>query len=606
MKTCEIRLAFLAVAALVHVSSAATFTVVNTSDSGTGSLRAALLSANAAPGADTILFNIPGSGVQTITPLTPLPEITNALSLDGYSQPGAHPNTLTHGNDALPLIRLDGLRLTNGLPIGLKFNGVSGNTVRGLVVVRFYTGLQFYASSGNVVAGNWIGLDTDQVARGGAGVGVEFTCAAFNRTTGNLLGGFSPADRNLICGFGRGVSFFPASADHNTVRNNFIGTDASGALPRGNVFAGILIQSATNISVVGNLISASTGAGGCAVQIVGGSGDLIQGNMIGSDVSGRYALGHVGNGLSVQGASSVTVNSNCVVNSGGHGIELQGCAYSTVQGNAIGTDPGQTRVMGNRLSGIFLNGSSSNQVGGLTPGAGNLIEFNGDSGVSVLSGRANTISGNSMFDNSSLGIDLGADGTTPNDPGDPDTGANDLQNTPVIASATAIYGAVQINGTLDAVPHTTCRIEFFASAPWDPFWILEGQQFLGATSVTTDAAGHADFVYVAGAADPAAAVVTATATDSVGNTSEFSSSWPVSPGPQQVSLAVCRGDGGVWVSWPSAASQAGFQLETAPSLKPIADWQTVTDGISDDGSTRSYVATNSSAATTCFFRLKKP
>ena len=110
------------------VASAAVFIVTNVNDNGAGSLRQAILSANASPGANTINFNIPGGGVQTIAPTNALPDITNAVAINGYSQPGSSANTLTNGDNAVLLIRLDGARITSGLPAGLNFTaGASGS-----------------------------------------------------------------------------------------------------------------------------------------------------------------------------------------------------------------------------------------------------------------------------------------------------------------------------------------------------------------------------------------------------------------------------------------------------------------------------------------------
>jgi hypothetical protein len=69
--------------------SAATFTVTTTADSGAGSLRQAILDAEAAPGADTIQFNIPGPGVHTIFLTTWLPKAFGPSTVDGYTQPGS-------------------------------------------------------------------------------------------------------------------------------------------------------------------------------------------------------------------------------------------------------------------------------------------------------------------------------------------------------------------------------------------------------------------------------------------------------------------------------------------------------------------------------------
>jgi hypothetical protein len=91
-----------------HPARAATFIVTTTDDGGAGSLRQAMLDANAAPGLDTISFNIPGDGVRVIAVTSALPEVTDPVIIDGYTQPGAAPNSLAVGSNAVILIELDG------------------------------------------------------------------------------------------------------------------------------------------------------------------------------------------------------------------------------------------------------------------------------------------------------------------------------------------------------------------------------------------------------------------------------------------------------------------------------------------------------------------
>ena len=467
---------------------AATFTVTSTNDSGPGSLRQALLDVNASPGPHAVQFSIPGGGVHTLAPLTPWPELTNTVSLNGYSQPGSKPNSLQWGDDAVLLIRLDGQKLTNSLAPALVLHS-SGSSVRGLIVVRFASGIKLDSAGGCVIAGNWIGLDFDGIARGMTFDGVTVTCPVFASAMHNTIGGAAYGDRNVISGNGTGISFSPTSAANNSVLNNFIGIDPTGTLPRGNATAGVMIQSATNILVSGNVISATTGAGGCGVEIIADAGDIIQGNLIGHGVSGQD-LGNAGDGLYPNGAKNLLIGGtgvalgNRIGFNGRHGIDLLGGSGATIQGNNIGTDSVGTEPWGNLGSGIYLNNSSSNLVGGLA--GHNSIVYNGGAGVSVLFGTGNQIAGNSIYDNGGLGIDLGDDGLTPNDAGDADTGANQLQNYPLLTSAATSYGSLQIQGTLDSKPNTNFHLEFFASAPWDAFWIPEGQVLLGYTNV----AGH--------------------------------------------------------------------------------------------------------------------
>src|SRR5262249_2061830 len=139
-----------------------TFSVLNTADSGTGSLRQAITDANSTANVggvpDRIEFNIPGAGVHTISPASALPAITDAVTIDGYTQPGASPNTLNVGDNAVLLIELNGANVSSGLII----TG-GGSTIRGLVINRFGSqgddGVVLLKSDSNVIAGNFIGLN---------------------------------------------------------------------------------------------------------------------------------------------------------------------------------------------------------------------------------------------------------------------------------------------------------------------------------------------------------------------------------------------------------------------------------------------------------------
>ena len=595
---------------LVRVS-AATFTVLNTNDSGPDSLRQAILDANANPGADTIHFNIAGETVQTIAPLAQLPEITNTIAINGYSQPGSSANTAELGGvNAVLRVRLDGIWLTNGLPSALYFNTASGSSVRGLVIVRFPHGIQIYNSSSVTIAGNWIGMDVDGIARGMTFDGVAVSCPVFGAAMNNMIGGALPADRNVISGNRNGVSFSPTTAANNFVVGNFIGTDPSGRLPRGNVFSCVSIQSATNITIGGpslgerNLLSACTGAGGRGVSIVGGGGHLIQGNHIGTDVAGFFDIGNSSDGIYAQGTRNVHISGNQIVNNGGNGIQLLGSSDCVIERNWIGTDAYSPTIfpLGNALAGVLISGGT-NRVGGLGLSQGNFIEYNGGAGVAVTSGERNEISGNQIYDNGGLGIDLGASGITPNDAGDFDVGANQLQNFATITNALSLHGSTLVQGTLNAEASANFRIELFASPPFDPLGLAEGQLFLGSTNVTTDANGEASFSVMVNYA-AADHLITATATDANGNTSEFSSAAPLAIGPQGVSLAIVNNGTSQTIYWPAVALQ--FELETTGALNSTSQWQTITSGIVTLAEWKQYVVTNGPSATNQFFRLRKP
>ena len=165
--------------------------------------------------------------------------------------------------------------------------------------------------------------------------------------------------------------------------------------------------------------------------------------------------------------------------------------------------------------------TDDNTIGGTALGAGNTIAFNSDRGVKANAGTGNAILGNSIFSNTGLGIDLGGDGVTPNDAADADTGANNLQNFPVLTSA--VSGSTIIQGTLNSTASSTqFRLEFFSNTSCDPSGNGEGETFLGFTDVTTDGSGNVSFAVTFTATVSTSQFITATATDSNNNTSEFS------------------------------------------------------------------------------------
>jgi titin len=173
---------------------------------------------------------------------------------------------------------------------------------------------------------------------------------------------------------------------------------------------------------------------------------------------------------------------------------------------------------------ITSNGQATgNIVGDGTSGGSNTIAFNDGNGVRVATfggppTTGNRVRSNSIFSNDGLGIDLNGDGRTLNDPKDPDTGANNLQNFPVLTSATTTSsGATTIQGVLNSAPNRTFLVQFFAN----PSGENEGKKFIGQRTVSTDAAGNVSFSFIPGQAVPVGQNVTATAT-SGSNTSEFS------------------------------------------------------------------------------------
>jgi FG-GAP-like repeat/Calx-beta domain/Carboxypeptidase regulatory-like domain/FG-GAP repeat len=234
-------------------------------------------------------------------------------------------------------------------------------------------------------------------------------------------------------------------------------------------------------------------------------------------------VGAGGNGLNIF-ASLSAVRGLIINRFAGSGIILgAGTGGNTIAGCYIGTNAAGTAAASNGGAGIQALGSANNQIGGSSAGDGNIIAFNGSHGVGVNSGgTGNRILSNSIHDNGTLGIDLNEDGVTGNDAGDTDTGANTLQNSPVLTTASSFGVNTIVQGTLNSTANMQFTIEFFANPGCDPSGNGEGQVFLSSIQVTTDASGNVSFNPTLPSTTTAGQTVTATATDPSGNTSEFS------------------------------------------------------------------------------------
>ncbi len=520
-----------------------TFTVVNTDDSGAGSLRQAILDANANPGADTIEFAIPGPPPHTITLATLiLPASTGPVTIDATTQPGYAGS---------PIVVLDMNDINNNG--GLRLSGGS-STVRGLVLNHYVNGIVMDTNGGNVIAGNYIGTDVTGTQDGG---GNEGTGVLINSGSGNLIGGSDPSARNVISG--NGGNAIRIVSGGNVIAGNFIGTDVTGTVALPN-HQGISLVSASNTVVggmnpgEGNLISGSATE---AIAITLSDSVSILGNLIGTDVTGTLPIPNSGTGV-VSANNNVT---NLVVGAPGAGnvisgnsgsgtpsaiYLISGVSGSVIQGNLVGTDVTGTLPLGNTF-GIQVSQATDadNLIGGTGPGEGNIIAFNqGFLGFSAgiwNKGVRNTIRGNSIHDNFGLGIDNAPlAGPTPNDPGDGDSGPNENQNFPIIVSVMPAapvgsgIGSTRIQGVLHSAPSTTYDLDFYANDPCAarPQDFLEGTTYLGSGQITTDGNGDGPFDVTLPVSIADGAPVTATATDPDGNTSEFSQRLPFSVLPR--------------------------------------------------------------------------
>jgi parallel beta-helix repeat protein len=462
--------------------------VINAADTGPGSLRQAILDFNQSSSLVGIIFNIPGSGVQTIGPQTDLPALTRPASLDATTQPGY---------TGTPIIELNG-------GVGIAVNGLhitAGNTtVRGFVINRFSgDGILLDTNGGDVIQANYIGTDvTGTIAQANKGNGIQII-----DTPNNTIGGTTNSTANVISGnVGEGVRIDGALATGNVVQGNYIGTSASGSAAVGNSASGIYIRRAPGNSVIGNTVSGNLGFAGITIC---GNATFCGGSNVGTQ--GNNATGNI------------------------------------VQGNFVGTDASGTTALSNKQAGVSIDGAPNTQVGGTTANTHNIISFNGTNGVqifstgadsnkilgntiasnnvgiSVAAGTGNTLSQNSVSGDTGLGIDLAPAGVNLNTSG----GAH---NFPVITSAPLANGTTTINGTLNGTPSTAYTIEFFSNASCNSSGYGEGATFLGSsTNVGTDGSGNASFSFSA-AAPATQSVFTATATDAGGTTSEFSACMP--------------------------------------------------------------------------------
>ncbi len=498
-------------------------------------LRAAITEANLHPGPDTIAFNIPGTGVQSIVLGSSLPTLNDTsgpTTIDGYTQPGASPNTDPLVDNAVIKIEVVG---NDAQTIGGISITSAGNVIRGLAIYKLKRQITIYGNgaANNVIVGNFIGTNAAGTFASPSYISGNQGVSPQQGAAGTRIGDTAPADRNLISGNAQhGIATYNEGTDNTVIYNNLIGLSPGADRRLSNQSHGIDINTGTSFSIIGgtgqgqrNVVS---GNGYEGIEISHGLStreNKIVGNYVGTDVTGNQATSYSYNvhyGINIEdGIQNTTISDNVVGNNQAGGINL---TASYTQG---------THVFNNRV-GISLNGTPipNGNVGvqldtlsstGNVIGPGNIIAYNNGAGIRVTQddSRFNTFTQNSIYANTSLGIDLKPLGkVNPNDPGDADAGANDLLNFPVLTSATqyAVAGTACAN----------CIIEVFvadqASSPWGPYG--QGQTFVG--SATSDGSG-AFTVNVTGVS--VGSYVTATATDSTGNTSEFSMNFVVSNGP---------------------------------------------------------------------------
>src|SRR5215217_3641594 len=232
--------------AVLTTEASATFVVTNTNDSGPGSLRQAVLNAESNPGADSITFNIdpPTGGTKTIMLQSFLPNILEPVTIDATTQPGFA---------GKPLIELNGVNSTIHFA-AFELYG-SNNTIRGFVINRFHSnGLSLQRGSGNIIEGNYIGTDvtgTVALPNDFRGIGIGGDADNLDPSSNNRIGGTTLQARNVISGNkAHGIRILNVGSTGNIVQGNYIGTNAAGTMGLGNLFEGIYIGGGLN-NVVG-------------------------------------------------------------------------------------------------------------------------------------------------------------------------------------------------------------------------------------------------------------------------------------------------------------------------------------------------------------------
>jgi hypothetical protein len=452
--------------------------VTSNAVAGPGTLRQAIIDANADANPNIIGFNIGGSCPQTVSLITasPLPAITDSLSIRGYTQPGASPNTAATADDATICVQL---RVSAGDSVaqGLRFTPTDVTDtfdVSGLSIGGFDDAIRI--DGGNfTVGGNFLGVAADGVTpitNGYSGIRVAASNAYFATT--RTIGGSDVAQRNLISGNGTGVNLLGGGG--TTVRGNFIGTTRSGSTSLPNV-DGVYLATLSNY-FTDNVIAGNDGSA-MRLEGVNAAANSVSNNRIG------------------------------------------------LKSFAICFPPPCTpdEALGNAGDGVRLAaGAAGNSIGG------NAIAYNGGDGVSLPdAGPLNYISANAMHDNGGLGIDLGGDGVTPND-NDATAAAgapNRLLNFPMLGSAGGNDQGGTVSGYLEST-NGTYTIDFYADTLLDASLHGEGRDYLGSGEVTISNAtagnnGIGTFsLPVAAAGGLVGRHISAVAIDADGNTSEFS------------------------------------------------------------------------------------
>ncbi len=391
-----------------------TYTVTSTGDNGgvnpapgagTGTLRQAIVDANANIGADNIHFNISGTGVRVINLIATLPVITDQMgvTINGYTQPGASANTNPQGvpSNAVLLIQVNGNSGIDGF-----YSQTWRTTIRGIVITNFNIGITIDGTTDganmNSVEGCYIGTNAAGTSAQGNNVGVEVNNGASGTMNGITIGNGTDGGRNVISGNGVGIKITGPGTGGVGIIGNYIGLNKDGNAGISNITHGVLIEMGAANNMIGSQSTSSPArniiswnAFGIEIKDPGTSGNTVINNYIGTDANGTNTLGNSGSGIRLSngttgntvGSYSGTAYRNVISGNGGglgySGIDILGAGTSsnTIEANYIGLDATGSSAIPNTGSGISIfQQASGNTIGGLTP---NVISGNIQNGVYI-------------------------------------------------------------------------------------------------------------------------------------------------------------------------------------------------------------------------------
>ena len=544
----------------------------------------------AAAGAGNLISGNLGDGVHIVGPAATRNDV-----LGNYI--GVGPGGLFVLGSAAPGNGGDGVTIDNA---GDNDIGGTATADRNVISGNAGAGVRILGALGvrNLLQGNYIGLTADGLSALGNGQeGVAISSA------NNTIGAGNVISANL-----RGVLLSGAGATGNLVKDNRIGTDGTGTADLGNAREGVRIDGAPDNTITGNAQGSQVISGNnVGLLIIGNTatGNQALGNFIGTDITGKLDLGNSQQGVLIDDAPGNSIGGPAatgrnLISANHTGVMITGpqALGNVLQNNFIGTDVTGVESVGDEIDGVLINlGASGNLIGGPMTSAGNTVAFNRRDGVRIEDASVgNAILTNSIFANIELGINL-VPSAGP--------GPNGLPNPPTLTAVATSVSSTIISGTLAGAPNTTFTIQFFASSPLDPTGVGEGAQFLGQATALTGADGLASYSANVPTLLKSGQLVTATATDSAGNTSEFSSpitevfgtvqfemaSYVVSEGAGTATIVATRsgGSGGLFtVNYATSDGSAQSGADYVPAsgtltFNPGVVSQTFTVTIVDDG-----------------------